>query len=247
MLVVSLLIFLGISLNPLRAQFVLDELPPQDDPEFESFASSLTDALLFSTHRPTTRGKLPGSYRAYFEFGGGATSIDDQRLAFLAPVNDEGERHLDDGFEALHMRAGSGLPFGFGVEAGLGHAFGPSGLTMAHASASYQVLDFAHLIYIDMVPTATLSTGLFYMLQGHHYWGANAQLLLGGYHRLWLAQFNYILQFNYQRLESLDPTYTDISLQHGFSFHWPLYEGFYIENQVLYPHLGANFFIGYQF
>ena len=57
----------------------LKQLKNDDSPSFGQFAKAVSEAIEFSNLRMIQRSKLPGVYRFYFEAGGSALDVNDQR------------------------------------------------------------------------------------------------------------------------------------------------------------------------
>jgi hypothetical protein len=232
-------LFSGFSTNTLQL------LKDDNDPEFSRSAKAFVEAVEFSTHKTPVRAKLPGSFSFFLEFGASAFDIDDQALVNILEIA-PGER-LKDSLESLFFKVGTGLPFGFAVDLGATQVLGKNKLTSAFGNFSFQSFDFAHLVYTDMVPNLSVSTGLNYVVSGPSQISWNSQVLIGAYHRFWMAQVSYVFSVSWAQLLGLSPTYRAWLMRHGISSHWPLFEGIFLTTNLFYKPVEAAVSLGYQF
>lgn len=223
----------------------LDILQSQNDPAFEESAKAFVEAVEFSTRQSPRRSKLPGNLRFFMEVGGGAFDVNDKILVNFTDA--ESDPYVPDSFENLFFKIGTGLPFGFAVDAGFTQVLSEHKLNSIHGNIAFQALDFANLVYTDMVPSLAVSSGFNLILSGPSQFSINTQAILGAYHRLWMAQVSYILSFSWVNLTAIRPSYRHWFLRHGLSSHWPLFEGLYLTADMHYKPIEASISLGYQF
>ena len=224
---------------------VLQTIKNSNDPDFSAYAKAFVEAVEFSTHKTPVRSKLPGGFSFYLEFGGSAFDMNDQLLVDVLDIPPGGR--LADSLESIYLKAGTGLPFGFSAELGATQVLGKNKLTSVFADFAFQALDFANLVYTDMVPNLSLSTGINYIISGPSQFGLNSQVMIGAYHRLWMAQVSYIFSVSWVQLNDLTPNYRTWLIRHGLSSHWPIFEGIFLTSNVFYKPIEAAVSLGYQF
>lgn len=217
---------------------------------FDEIGDALGKAIDRTLSKPIQRGKLPGSMKFYFEGGVAGYDIDDQNLKEIDDTAD-GFQDAPDSFQSVFFKGGTGLPYGFNVEAGFAYAFTDLQMSSVFANVAFQAFDFAKAVYTDMVPNVSFSTGINYTLTGPSAYSAHFRTLIGGYHRLWLAQVTYIFEVAYISLNEPSPSYDLWAFRHGISSLWPLYEGVFLStalfSEVFFGPLEANISMGYQF
>lgn len=217
---------------------------------FDSVGDALSLAIDRSLSKPIQRGKLPGSLRFYFESGVSGYDIDDVQIKEIDSTAD-GFEDAPDSFQSVFFKAGTGLPFGFNVESGFSYAFSDVKMSSIFANVAFQALDFAKLVYTDVVPSLAFSSGFNFTLSGPSAFSVNLRTLMGGYHRFWMAQVTYIFEISYINLTEVNPSYHSWNLRHGISSLWPLYEGFFLStalySELFFGPLEANVTVGYQF
>lgn len=224
---------------------ILQALKNSNDPDFSSSAKAFVEAVELSTHKTPVRSKLPGAFSYYLEFGASAFDMNDQLLVDVLDIPPGGR--LADSLESIYLKAGTGLPFGFSAELGATQVVGKNKLTSVFADFAFQALDFANLVYTDMVPNLSLSTGINYIISGPSQLGLNSQVMIGAYHRLWMAQVSYIFSVSWVQLNDLTPNYRTWFIRHGLSSHWPLFEGIFLTSNIFYKPIEAAVSLGYQF
>lgn len=225
----------------------LQNLKDIGDPGFERSAKAFAEAVSFSTRKLFTRPKTPGSLKYYFQFGGGALDVKDSILAPLMPQRGDGSRFSPDTFENIYFKAGLGLPFGLSVETGVSQVVSEYSLTGWYTNLAFQAFDFANIVYTDMVPSVVVTASSNFIVKGSSAYSVGGAILLGGYHRFWLAQVSYIAEFSFVNLRAVSPSYNKLFIRHGLASHWPLYEGTFLSANVFYRPIEANLSVGYQF
>jgi hypothetical protein len=225
----------------------LQNLKDIDDPGFKRSAKAFAEAVNFSTRMLFTRPKTPGSLKYYFQFGGGALDVKDSILAPLMPQRSDNSRFSPDTFENVYFKAGLGLPFGLSVETGVSQVLSEYKLTGWYTNLAFQAFDLANVVYTDMVPSVVVTASSNFIVSGSSAYSLGGAILLGGYHRFWLAQVSYIAELSFVNLRAVSPSYNEIFIRHGLAFHWPLYEGVFMSANVFYRPIEANLSLGYQF
>lgn len=223
----------------------LEVLQDQNDPAFKESARAFAEAVEFSTRQTPNRSKLAGNLKFYFEGGVNAFDVDDKTL--ITFTDSSADPFVPDSFENFFFKAGTGLPYGFAVDAGVSQVFTEHKLTAIHTNIAFQAMDFANLVYTDMIPSLAVTTGFNMILSGPSQFSFNTQAILGAYHRLWMAQVNYILSVSWVHLNALQPTYRTWFIRHGLSSYWPLFEGIFLTTTMYYKPIEAGVSLGYQF
>jgi len=236
-------IFLGSSVLPLYATLNTDVLENQKKAGSSSYSGdskAFNAAITFSLLQPLSRVKVVGPYRPYLETGFQGTDVDDKRL-FPYTSN----LHSPSVFQSLFGKVGLGLPFGLTAELGISQVISEHKLNGAFVTLGGQVFDFSTIVYTDFVPTMTVSGTLLRTLFGPPLYALHAQAVIGGYHRIWFAQFAYFFQTNYtMRMAASD---SNLFLRHGILMLMPLQENLYLRTEFSLPTMAGSLSMGYQF
>ncbi|TVQ78038.1 MAG: hypothetical protein EA369_07960 [Bradymonadales bacterium] len=215
--------------------------------DFSSYAQAYGDAVYFSGLRAPTTSKLPGPWRFSAQAGASVFDVNDPVLIDISPPGDDDLRRVSDGYKSVSAKFGMSFPLGFQLDLGVSHVLTQISSTSLQAHLNFQAFDFANVVYTDMVPSISFSTSFLYNLAGANTYGLSAQMLLGSYHRNWLAQVNYILQLSRISLTGVSPNYSYFRLRHGLSSTWPLYEGLSLTSLLFFPRVEAGVSLGYLF
>ena len=209
---------------------------------FERDAKLLSEALAFSVSQGQNRVKLPGRFRPYAQAGFHLFQVE---ADVLREYTTTGSAPLFS--RTIFAKAGVGLPFGLNVEGGMSQVISDHKTTALHLSIGGQTLDFANLVYIDLVPAVSTSGTVTKTIMGPSLWNFSGQAVVGAYHRLTLAQVGYILQYNFVSLTALNPSISNSFFRHGVMTHVPLYKGVFVQTEVFYPSMSATVSGGFQF
>ena|GEM_PF-5311791 len=220
----------------------LQSLHDSGSKSFKSIANAVNEAVLFSTSKSPRRAKLPGAYRYFLDMGGSIFDIDDSLVAAVTSSS-----YAPDSFKNFHLKAGLGFPYGLYADLGFSYVLSNIHFGAVHGNIAFQALDLANVVYTDMVPCLSFSVGANYTLSGPSFYGIQGQMLLGAYHRFLGAQVSYIFQVSYGELTGITPSQNRLYFRNGLSSYWPLFEGFYLTQDVFIQPIEASASIGYQF
>lgn len=210
--------------------------------DFSTFGKAYMRSAFFATHRGFTRAKLPGRYRFFVETAGNILDASEREIR---PAITSGSS--PDSYKTASLKLGMGLPYGFAIDVGTSYVLSAIDLSSIYTNLSFQAMDLANVVYTDFVPAITINTGFNYMIAGPGMWGAQTQVLFGGYHREWIAQFAYALQYTYAKMTDVTPNYSRSFLRHGITSTWPVYEGIFFRQEIFISPLEASFAVAYQF
>ncbi len=223
----------------------LEELKSNGSPNYKAIAEAVSEAVLYSSSKPIMRSKLPGAFRFYFETGVSALDVNDEKIALVSKLDANNERFSPDGYELLHGKMGVGLPYGIIFEAGTTYSLSEHDLGAVFGNIGIQAFDFDRMVVTDMVPSIAFASNVSYTYRGPSAVSFGGSALIGGYHRYWFAQVNYIFQLSYTMLRQ--PSYSKIFIRHGLSSYWPLYEGLHLSTEVYYRPIQVGLSLGYLF
>jgi len=224
-----------------------DADPALADPKWEVIGQAYGNAVFFSNMKLPSTSKLPGPWRIRTELGGAVFDVDDRNLVLVSEEDADGNRRASDGYESIFAKVGMSFPFGFQTDIGLTQTMSDLKTTSIHGHAVFQAFDFAEIIYTDMIPSLAISASYLHVMTGAAVSGLTGQILIGSYHRYWLAQVNYIFQASYIMIKDVSPSYSYMNFRHGLSSTWPLYEGVTLTANLYYRPLEASVSLGYQF
>lgn len=211
---------------------------------FDAEAKAFSEAIAFSTFQAQSRSKLPGAFEPYFELGFHTFRVNNDRLKNFT-TSTSGE--TPDFFHGLFLKGGTGLPFGINIEGGLSQITNDHKSTSLYATISGQVLDFANMVYIDLVPSMTVSASILRTVAGPSLYNFSGQTTIGAYHRQSLSQFGLIIQYSYTMLVALSPSIGNHFIRYGAMSNLPIYDGLFLKTEVFYPSMSASLSAGYQF
>lgn len=210
---------------------------------YEAQAKDFSAATCFSVLHSQDRAKLPGAFRPYFDLGFHAFKVKNDSIRLL--VDSSGS--TPDFFHGVTLRAGIGMPFGFAIEGGMTQVVNDHSVAGIYLSASNQVLDFANIVYIDLVPSMTLSGTVMRTADGPQLYAFTGQSVIGAYNRVSHQQFGFILQYTYSLLTAIDPAIGTHFYRYGFMTQVPIYKGSFVKMQAFYPSVSLELAMGYQF
>jgi hypothetical protein len=209
---------------------------------FAQDARLFSEAIAFSVMQSQNRVKLPGPFRPYLQAGFHLFQVDAE---ILKAYTVDGTTSLFS--RTLFAKAGIGLPFGLNIEGGMSQVISENSSTAVNLTIAGQTLDFANLVYVDLVPCVSTSATMTRTIGGPGLWNFAGQAVLGAYHRLTLAQVGYILQYNYTVLRSLTPSISNTFFRHGVMMSMPIFKGLFAQTEVFYPSMSATMSAGVQF
>jgi len=211
---------------------------------FKNEAKAFSEAIAFSTLQSEGRVKLAGAFEPYANLGFHVFRVDNE---ILRNFTDTASGSTPDFFHGLYVKGGTALPFGLNVEAGFSQVVSAHRSTGVFASLSGQVLDFANLVYIDLVPSLTLTGTALRTVSGPALYSFTGQTVIGAYHRQTLSQFGLIVQYSYTLLVALDPAIGNQFMRYGVMSNLPIYKGLSLRTEIFYPSVSGNLSLGYQF
>lgn len=214
----------------------------RDSGDFSAFGKAYMRSAFFATHRGLTRAKLPGRYRFFVETSGNILDASENELR---PAINSGTS--PDSYKTASLKFGMGLPYGFAVDMGTSYVLSEIDLSSVYANVSFQAMDLANVVYTDFVPSIAVNAGFNYMTTGPGMYGLQTQVLFGGYHREWIAQVAYALQYTYAKMTDVTPNYSRGFIRHGITSTWPVYEGIFFRQEIFISPLEASFAMAYQF
>ncbi|PIR23060.1 MAG: hypothetical protein COV44_04885 [Deltaproteobacteria bacterium CG11_big_fil_rev_8_21_14_0_20_45_16] len=209
---------------------------------YEKIMNYTMEALQFSLHRPLNRSKLPGPYKLFFETEGDIFDLNDSQVALATS-----DRFAPDSLKSISLKAGAGFPYGFYLDGGFSYILNSLSASSVFGNLGFQILDFANIVYTDMIPAVSVNVGANYIVDGPAMYGLTSSLLIGAYHRLLWAQISYIFQVSYTQLTDTNPSESHIFIRNGVSSYWPLFEGLFVQQTLYIEPIEANVGIGYQF
>jgi len=209
---------------------------------FAQDARLFSEAIAFSVVQSQNRVKLPGPFRPYLQAGFHLFQVEAE---ILKAYTVDGTASLFS--RSLFAKAGIGLPFGLNVEGAMSQVISENSSTAVNLTLAGQTLDFANLVYVDLVPSVSTSATMTRTIGGPALWNFAGQAVLGAYHRLTLAQVGYILQYNYTILRSLSPSLSNTFFRHGVMMSMPIFKGLFVQTEVFYPSMSATMSSGIQF
>ncbi|MBN8554824.1 MAG: hypothetical protein J0L93_05210 [Deltaproteobacteria bacterium] len=211
----------------------------KDDPAFSNRARSFIQAITFSLVQPQDKPKLVGSWTPYIETGYHLYAVSSTLAAFTT------DRNAPAVFQSGFFKGGVGLPYGFNVEVGLTQVVTSDRLTGMYGSIGLQVLDLANFVYVDIVPSVSISVTGMQVLSGPDLSSGTAQISVGVYHRENLLQLAGIGQATYATLDF--PSAHSVLYRYGVTSNIPIYRKLYLKTDILGPDLSGSFAFGYQF
>jgi hypothetical protein len=220
-----------------------DATTPSLQSAFNKRAKAFSEATAFSVLQSQYRVKLPGSFRPYMELGFHSFNSDSAQLEGLTTSNSP----TPDFFHGIVFRAGLGLPFGFALEGGTTQVVNDHPVTGFFLTASNQILDFAHIVAIDLVPSLTVSGTMMRTVAGPGLYAFAGQMVAGAYNRESRAQFGLLAQYSYTLLIALDPSVGSHFFRYGGMIQLPVYSKAFVKAEVIYPSVTANLSTGLQF
>jgi len=220
----------------------LQESREADEAAFERDAKLFSKAIAFSVLQAQNRVKLPGRFRPYAQAGFHLFQVE---ADILNAYTTTGISPLFS--RSIFAKAGIGLPFGLNVEGSMTQVISENKSTAVNLSLGGQILDFANLVYIDLVPAVSTSTAFTRTISGPGLTNFSAQAVIGAYHRLTLAQVGYIIQYNFSVLSAISPSVKNSFLRHGLMTNMPIYKGIFVQTEIFYPSMAATVSSGFQF
>jgi hypothetical protein len=245
---IGLAVFMGIprDLVAKPSEALLQGLRDNQE-SFSIFGKAYGDAVFFSGFRGPSTSKVAGPWRLRTELGASVFDVNDQVMVDFSTPGEDDLRRSPDGYQGVFLKSGMSFPYGFQLDLAVNHVATQIKATSASLHLTYQAFDFSEIVFTDMIPSIALSTSYFYNLSGGKVSGFTQQLLIGSYHRYWLAQVNYILQVSRISLTGINPGFSYFKVRHGISSTWPLFEGLTLTTNLFYPRLEAAVALGYQF
>lgn len=215
-----------------------------DKSAFDQEAKAFSEAIALSSFQPQSRAKLPGSFVPYLETGFHILRVNNTVLKDFVATS---SKSTPDFFHGLFLKGGTGLPFGFNVEGGVSQLISEHKSTSVYATVSNQILDFANIVYIDLVPSMTLSGSVMRTVAGPALYSFSGQAIVGAYHRQTLSQLGIIVQYAYTLLTALDPSIGNHFFRYGVMTNIPVIKGTFLRTEVFYPSMSATISTGYEF
>jgi hypothetical protein len=240
--VITISFFIGLNPSPVKASLDTDALNLlKSDPSFSYRSKVFVQAVVFSLLQPQNKAKVTaGPWRFYLETGYHMYAVKDATLALLTSSG-----HSPASFQATFLKGGMGLPFGLNVETGVTQVVSEHQLTGTYLSISGQILDFATIVYTDMIPCMAASVTGMQVLSGPEVRSVSGSISIGAYHRQSLAQFAGIFQMHFADLDY--PSVTHTMYRYGAVSSLPVTSDFYLKTDVLFPDLAATLSVGYRF
>ena len=236
--ILAFVVILGGLVKPTFAAFNLEDVG--------GASSNVKEAVAYSIAYPTlqtiSRSKLPGAYRYYFEAAININDIDDQTVAPFTT-----DQVTAESYQTAQLKAGTGLPYGFAIEAGLSQIYSEEKATGLNVNIAHQSFDFAEQVYTDLIPAISFSANFQYNFGAAAMYGVTGQVAIGSYHRFWVAQVGYVGQFNYFVLTKPERSFSVFGMRHGLMSYWPIFEGLYLKSELFIPQLSGTLGLGYSF
>lgn len=207
-----------------------------------SVTDTLIEALHLTTHKGLKKSKLSGPFKPFVETGGNIFDVNNSQLAFAIDTG-----FSPDSFKNYFVRGGVGFPYGIEVDGGFSYVINDTNFGSVYTNAKYQFLDLVNEVYTDMVPSAAVSVGFNYIVDGPTAWALQSSLALGAYHRFLWSQINYVLQVTYGQITDLNPAQDKLFIRHGLASYWPVFEGIFVTQDVFIEPLEATASVGYRF
>ncbi len=212
--------------------------------DFENKAKSFSGAASFPTLIPQNRVKLPGSFEPHLEVGFHTFNVNNEDLQNLL---DTTASSTPDFYHSLFIKGGLGLPFGFDADLAFAQVVSEHKSSAFSLSIANQLLDFANLVFIDLVPSMTLGGTIMRTFGGPGLYSFTGQTVLGAYHRQTLSQFGLILQYTYTSLVAMDPAVGNHFFRTGVMSNLPIWKGLTMKTEIFYPSASAALSMAYQF
>jgi len=212
--------------------------------DFEAKAKSFSGAACFPTLIPQNRVKLPGSFEPHLEVGFHTFNVNNEDLQNLL---DTTASTTPDFYHSLFLKAGLGLPFGFDGDLAFAQVISEHKSSAFSLSLTNQVLDFANMVFIDLVPSMTLGGTIMRTFGGPGLYSFTGQSVMGAYHRQSLSQFGFITQYTYTMLVGMDPSIGNHFFRFGIMSNLPIWKGLTMKTEIFYPSVSAALSMTYQF